>query len=340
MSLPLVNTLFHPFYAGEFEYPGAEKTCLVFGAHRDFQKPAEFNAKWTFVQSFKPDFAGLEKRGFDVRDSAPDETFDVALILAGKHRGQNERWLAQAVQHVKPDGLIVLAGGKTEGAASLRKRIESELPLGGHLSKNHGVVFWLKRSAEADAFAQAVIAQQQSLPLIDARFEAAPGMFSYERIDIGSRLLADNLPKQLHGVAADFCAGWGYLSVALAQQEAVARVDMFEADRLALEAAERNMQRLAPAMEISAHWCDLTSEKVERIYDLIVMNPPFHEGRAADPLLGQSVIRTAAAALKPRGRLFMVANKGLPYEPLLKSMFASCDTLIEDKGYRVYAAVR
>ena len=163
-------------------------------------------------------------------------------------------------------------------------------------------------------------------------------MFSYDRVDVGSRLLADALPGDLRGVAADFCAGWGYLAAMIAERATCSRIDLYEAQYASLEAARRNMARLAPATDARFHWCDLTTEKVERIYDTIVMNPPFHKGRAADPGLGQAMIRAAAAALKPRGRLFMVANRGLPYELLLKSRFSNCETLRDEQGFRVFVA--
>ncbi len=41
-------------------------------------------------------------------------------------------------------------------------------------------------------------------------------MFSHDRIDAGSRLLAECLPETAKGVAADFGAGWGYLAAQLA----------------------------------------------------------------------------------------------------------------------------
>ena len=47
--------------------------------------------------------------------------------------------------------------------------------------------------------------------LVDGRFRTAPGMFSHDRIDAGSRLLAECLPETAKGAAADFGAGWGYL---------------------------------------------------------------------------------------------------------------------------------
>ncbi len=61
----------------------------------------------------------------------------------------------------------------------------------------------------------------------------------------------------------------------------------------------------------------MTSEEPRDKYDLIVMNPPFHEGHAAEPSLGVAIIKTALKALKQGGKLMMVANRGLPYEQVL-----------------------
>lgn len=273
--------------------------------------------------------------------TAAGHEFALVLILASRHRGLNEAWLAKAIERTAPDGLIVMAGGKTDGISSLRKRLARDGTVSGHLSKNHGEVFWLRRGAALDAWAATVASQQAGLPLIDGRFRTAPGMFSHDRIDAGSKLLAGCLPAGLSGVAADFCAGWGYLSVALVERaSAVGGVDLYEADYDSLEAARMNLAALAPHMSAGFHWLDLTAEAVDRRYDVIVMNPPFHAGRAADPAIGNAMIRAAGKALKAGGQLFMVANRGLPYEPTLRSALARVEQLVDDQGFTVWRARR
>ena len=66
---------------------------------------------------------------------------------------------------------------------------------------------------------------------VEGRFDAAPGMFSHDRIDAGSELLASRLPTDFTGHAADFGAGWGYLSIMLAEKSpGLKGIDLFEAD--------------------------------------------------------------------------------------------------------------
>ena len=70
------------------------------------------------------------------------------------------------------------------------------------------------------------------------------------------------------------------------------------------------------------------------------MNPPFHRGRAAEPGIGQRLIGVAAKALRRGGRLFMVANRQLPYEETLEAEFAQWREITRDGGFKVLAATR
>ena len=172
--------------------------------------------------------------------------------------------------------------------------------------------------------------------LVDGRYLTAPGMFSHGRVDPGSRLLADNLPTDLKGHVADFAAGWGYLSRRVLDTcRGVMALDLYEADHDSLQAARRNLGDVPAGVPVGFHWIDLQAEPVERSFDVIVMNPPFHAGRAADPHIGQDMIRAAAAALDRNGRLFLVANRQLPYERTLAGLFRGHGMLAEGDGFKV-----
>lgn len=329
------DTLFHPFESGALAAP-ADGRFLFLGAEPGYRLPEGFGAELHLVQGLRPHFRVLEAAGRNVSPTPEGSGYDGALVLAGRHRGQNEDWIAEAVERVVPGGLILVAGSNDDGIGSLRKRMAKLGGIEDSLPKHHGVAFWLRRPDEA---ASLVAALRQKPTLVEGRFATAPGMFSHDRIDAGSLLLAECLPETAKGAAADFGAGWGFLSVQLAERtEGLASIDLYEADFASLEAAKRNLAQASPRPGF--FWHDVVGEKVERKYDLIVMNPPFHSARAAEPAMGQAFIKTASAALEPGGTLLMVANRGLPYDQTLKASFKDVQELRNEGGFRVIAARR
>ena len=338
MTDDALKTLFHPFEAEILEAPG--RRALFLGARAGFRAPRSMDLDLLAVQGFRPDVLALEKAGVTVVPRAEGEGYDLALVLLSRHRGQNEAWLREAFARTRDGGLVVAAGGKTEGADSLRKRFTGVLTPSGHMPKHHGVVFWFDRPSDADLAASSFMAAEAA-DRIDGRFLTAPGMFSHDRVDPASKLLADNLPASIKGRVADFGAGWGYLSSeTLKRAGGMTAFDLYEADWESLEAAKANVAGVGGDVPIAYHWRDLVLEPVARQYDLIVMNPPFHQGRAAEPAIGQGMIRAASAALKPGGRLLMVANRGMPYEPVLAASFAATGETCRDDRFKVLWAKR
>lgn len=339
MAGEALKTLFHPFEAGVLAPLGKDMRALFLGAEPGFRLPEGWGAGIHAVQAFRPDFLALERMGLaGVSPRAEGEGYGAALVLAGRHRGLNEMRVAEAVARTVPGGLVLVAGGKEDGIASLRKRLGTMIRVEGAASKHHGVAFWF-RSPEDKAIVDALRAANPAI-LVEDRFHTAPGMFSFDRVDAGSRLLARHLPGDMRGRVADFCAGWGYLAAEVLGRApaGISALDLYEADFEALEAARRNVR--AEAVQPRFFWHDLLGEPVGERYDAIVMNPPFHRTRAAEPEIGAGMIRVAAGALKPGGRLLMVANRQLPYESVLKAGFSSFSEIARDATFKVLSARR
>ncbi|TCQ29657.1 class I SAM-dependent methyltransferase [Rhizobium sp. PP-CC-3G-465] len=319
MTSDKVKTLFHPFDSGVLSPPGEGERVLFLAAETGYRLPEGFDAEIVCVQPNRPAYRALVSAGATVTPFVEGDDYAATLILCGKHRGENENRIAEALKRTRIGGVIVVAGTKEDGIQSLRKRIGALEWGGDSMPKYHGVAFWFARpedpAAEIERFASSPVR-------VEGRFDAAPGMFSHDRIDGGSELLASRLPMDFSGHAADFGAGWGYLSVMLAERApGVKGIDLFEADYHALEAARGNLKANAPKVPTRFHWQDLTQEVPRDHYDLVIMNPPFHETQAADPALGAAMIAMAAKSLKAGGRLMLVANRGLPYEPTMNATF-------------------
>ncbi|MET3598868.1 class I SAM-dependent methyltransferase [Martelella mangrovi] len=311
MSRETLKTLFHPFESGTLE--PVTGRVLFLGAEAGYRLPDGFSDDIAAVQPFRSFYNALEKAGVAVEPEVGEGPYDLTLILLTKHRGENENRVAEALQKTVPGGFIVIAGSKEDGVQSMRKRLGKMFADLEAMPKYHGVALWFTRPDDVKA---AVEAMTHPTVEIDGRFTTVPGLFSHDRVDEGSRILAERLPTDFSGLAADFGAGWGYLSAMLAETApSTVGIDLYEADWRALERAKVNLRSAAPQMRF--FWQDLALEPVKNRYDLIIMNPPFHTGKAAEPSLGKTLVKAAAGALKPGGRLLLVANRGLPYEDVL-----------------------
>ena len=132
----------------------------------------------------------------------------------------------------------------------------------------------------------------------------------------------------------DFGAGWGYLSRAVLAREGVKSLDLIEADSRALDCARKNV----PDDRARFLWEDATTYKPPKNWSGSVMNPPFHSGRAADPDLGRAFIDSAARLLGPSGRLYLVANRHLPYETRLTELFKNVTDMGGDARFKLISA--
>jgi 16S rRNA (guanine1207-N2)-methyltransferase len=286
-------------------------------------------------QSFRPAYRRLEQTGWPVVPRIESGAYEQGLVLLTKHQEENFANIARGWALLGNGGTLVCAGANDDGAASLAKHVAKAFGLEGSLSKFHSRVFWLKRGEKQPPGYWRDLASLQ--PVGDGSWQSQPGIFGWDKIDDGSALLARHLPDDLSGHVADFGCGWGYLSrEVLARSRGVTKIDLIDAEHRALEAARANLAD----PRASFHWLDLAAEPAPATYDAIVCNPPFHAGRAAEPALGQTIIAAAARALRSGGRFYMVANRGLPYEPQLKANFASFETLADNNKFRISRATR
>jgi 16S rRNA (guanine1207-N2)-methyltransferase len=288
------------------------------------------------VQTFRPVFDALRHAGHPVATEAAGPAAMVVVHLT-RSRPESLGNVARALDLLVPGGTLVVTGAKTDGIDSIAKLVAGALPGGASYAKAHGRVLWTTRPARLPAGAAAWAAAAAPARTADG-FVTAAGMFSAEGVDPGSRRLAETFAGRLRGRVADLGAGWGWLAhAALARCPEIAALDLFEAESLALDAARQNVADPRAAF----HWADVARLGPEDgRYDWVISNPPFHQGRAAEPGLGAGFIAAGARILKPDGRLLLVANRQLPYEATLAATFRRCEKLAEDGVYKLLQAER
>ena len=307
--------------------------ALFFGA-----EPHPDLAKWPSIrgwQPLKPKAAAWERAGFQRLDHAEGK-WPLILMLPGKSRDETLAWFAKAHDLLEPGGTLIAAMPNTAGAGRFEKELANAAGNIASIQKHKCRAF----QATADGKWNAEILDEwrtlgERRVISGTHFTTEAGIFSADHIDPGSQFLADHLPASLRGKVADLGAGWGFLSDAVLKRcPGIDHLDLFEADSRALECAKLNVA--GPA---EFHWHDVTTG-LPLIYDAIVMNPPFHTGQATDVDLGRAFFKTAAASLTRNGKLFLVANRQLPYEPELTTLGLRWKNAAENQIYKLLFAER
>lgn len=328
--------------------PGVDGRVLFLGAQPATVEQVAGSRSWTCVQGLRPVAAALEAGWHSVTSEAPDagDRFDTVLVLPPRQRDLARAFLARAVAYARPGGRVTAAMANLEGARSGERDLAGLIGEVEHVSRNKCRVFGGRIDPERvdRTLLDAWLAHDRVRPILDGRFRSRPGLFAWDRVDPASALLAEHLPPDLSGSVADLGAGYGYLSTqALQRCPGIRSLDLYEADARALEPARANLARAVETsgrdVPVRVHWHDVTTG-LPQPCDAVICNPPFHTGRADRPELGRAFIEAAAAALRPGGSLWMVANRHLPYEATLHACFASVHTVAERDGFKVVHAVK
>lgn len=276
------------------------------------------------LTGFKPDFDHFQAQGYRTEAAQPS----AALLCLPRAKAEALALIAEAFAMLPAGSPVLVDGQKTDGVDGVLKLARSAgIALGEVISKAHGKACVLTAGAVPTGW-------KGEARLVEGGFVTRPGVFSADGPDRGSVLLAAALPERIYGRVADLGAGWGYLARAILTRRDVTSLDLVEADRSALQCAQENVTD--PRARF--HWADATHFKPAQPWDAVVMNPPFHISRAADPELGAGFLRAAHRGLLPGGTLWLVANRHLPYDRVLTPLFRTVEDIGGDAVFRLTRA--
>ncbi|MBJ3761315.1 class I SAM-dependent methyltransferase [Maribius pontilimi] len=275
------------------------------------------------VVTRQPDFDRFTERGFTCHTAITDAPATIIVRLPRERALARDR-IARAMA---TGARVIVDGQKTDGIDSMLKACRARGEVGDVISKAHGKIFAMTGGDFSNWIAD---------PARNADgYWTAPGSFSADAIDPGSAALSAALAP-LEGTVADLGAGWGYLSHRALRSPAIEAIHLVEADLPSLDCARRNVDDPRAVF----HWADATAWTPPEPIRHVITNPPFHKGRAGAPELGRAFIANAARILAPRGTLWMVANRHLPYEAALTELFAEVAELPGTTAFKLYRAAR
>lgn len=270
--------------------------------------------------------------------------FDLILVNSPAQTQEIKHIIAKSLRISKEGGTIAISAENKSGGKRLESLI-AEIGMNYETdSKFKSKIIIYKKQRKIPEELNAWFEYGHSLINQKTSMCSVPGLFSYDKIDKGSEFLTNviqNQSLQIKGNIADFCCGYGYLSKVIKDinPEKIKTLTCIDTDFRAVECCKINLSDMKQAEFL---WEDITSRdfisRNKNRFNLIVMNPPFHEQGYKSIELGVKCISSASQCLKKEGKLYMVSNRKLPYEDILKNCFKSYQTLFEGHGYKIHVA--
>lgn len=260
-----------------------------------------------------------------------------AVLFWPKAHALGEWWLLALCAHL-PEGTRLQVVGENQGGIKRVLKSLAALGLGCRkLDSARRCTLFETRLGRVELAPEAA---WMMFAARDLQLASHPGVFGHGKLDDGTRLLLDHLPRALGRQGErvlDVGCGDGVIAASLAHRGAA--VTATDISAFAVAATRRTLTANDLVGEVR-HGDVYSALAVGERFAAIVSNPPFHQERAIDYGPAGRLIREAPEHLVPGGSLTLVANAFLPYPDLLEAAFGGFSVLADDRRFRVYQAVR
>jgi 16S rRNA (guanine1207-N2)-methyltransferase len=279
-------------------------------------------------------------RGHAAQPWLEGEGFEAAFVRYPVSRDAFEMIIHVVAARLAPGGRLFACGANDEGikgsATALATAFQDVETV--ETKRHSRVVAAMQRrdvpfKRELEDWRESVT---MALPSGSVSLVSYPCLFAHGRLDAGTALLLEALPKELKTGARvlDYGCGIGVVGLAVQTANPSAELDLIDFDSTATHAAKQNV----PQARV------LTADSLAAVhgkkYDLIVSNPPIHAGKGEDFTVLLRFLAEAAVSLAPGGALLFVVQATVPIKKELTKLFGQVEIAQSNKQFTVWRCSR
>ncbi len=280
---------------------------------------------------------------FDL-DALASGGFEQILFRVAKEKALTHHIINQSRRLLGDNGTLVLLGEKSDGIKTYADKAGRYL---GHPRKpeKHGTLYLATlQKTDGDNPPLEDNDYRQLRACIDAgglTLQSKPGQFGWNKIDQGSALLASQLQTFLadtgeQDTLLDLGCGYGYLSC-MAAQLCSARIVATDNNAAALSSCKANFSALGIKGDVIAADC---GDSIAERFDVVLCNPPFHQGFVTDGDLTSQFVASCRHHLKHGGKALFVVNRFVPLENCAEKKGLVVELLAENRSFKVLLLTR
>ncbi|WP_341936970.1 methyltransferase [Marinimicrobium sp. C2-29] len=316
--------------------PAALKSAGSFHAPEDFQI---ISNRVDLAQSAQA--SNLKSAFSDFDFSAyPDQSLSQVFYRVSKEKPVVHHIINEAARILTPGGQLFLCGQKNEGAKTYIEKAAQRMGI-RQKSQKEGSVYTaiLERARDlgpalddSDYTTPRRIVGTEGLT-----FYSKPGLFGWQKVDKGSEflwdqaraLMAERKPQSL----LDLGCGYGYLGL-MTREKSLKRRVMTDNNAAAVAMARYNAEFNGIDATVIADDC---ARSIDETFDVVLCNPPFHQGFSVSGELTHQFLQQARAHLAPGGIVLFVVNSFIPLGKVAANYFGQVELLKDNGSFSVFA---
>jgi 16S rRNA (guanine1207-N2)-methyltransferase len=294
--------------------------------------------RWDIAKQAKNIGLNTQFSDFDL-SMIKDNSIDKVFYRVSKEKAVVHHLINEAQRILQPGGTLWVSGHKNEGIKTYIEKASALFGCEKNIQKNgisYSSLLTKNPVAGSPLHDENYPHLRECLRLGDKNLLSKPGQFGWNKIDEGSAFLISSivqvLVQQQFKHCLDLGCGYGYLSLA-SLPLAIQKRTLTDNNAAALATAKANCS----CLEIEAHIiASDAGEELEKQFDLILCNPPFHQGFSVDEDLTDKFLRNAARLLVPEGVAYFVVNQFIALEKKAQPYFKSINLIARNKSFKVF----
>lgn len=276
-------------------------------------------------------------------------SFDLVVMRIPRY-GDYLAWLLRRVNALLADNGVLLAGGMIKHLPDRSVDVFAQAVVTEKVCparKKARVMMCRKGSAELTGWTSAWLGYSLAAGAETAKalsVAALPAVFARDKLDIGTRALLPHVTQAAAALAPgarvlDLACGNGVLGLAALSANSHLELTFSDVSSQAVISAANNAAQEFPQSVFSIrHANSIAADGGE--FDLILLNPPFHEGGVVGDHVALTLFAAACGHLRPGGRLLLVGNRHLGYHRSLGRFFPQVRQLDANPKFVVLEASR
>lgn len=272
------------------------------------------------------------------------------------------RDVAEHVAREADPGVILLAGARVKHMTPAMNAVlgESFADVRASLARGKSRVLVAREPRVPAAGTPFTFPVTVDLPDVGLAVAAYGAAFAGPSLDLGTRFLLEQLDRELSSAVADpggasgggasgtadprdvvdLGCGTGILAAWAARRWPAARVVAADRSDAAVRSAALTARANGVGDRVRVVRDDAGTSLADASADVVLLNPPFHEGAALRTDAAHRMFATAGRVLRPGGELWCVGNSHLRYRPALERAVGPTVQVGRDRRFTVTRSTR